>query len=427
MSESSSKPAYDVAVVGAGPGGSACAATLARAGCRVLLLDKAFFPRNKICGETVNPRCWDSFDKLGVADEIARRLTTRIVAVSVTGKGGREIRVEIGERLRRPFFAMGRDILDQILAGAAANAGAEFHDGAAVVRLSWDGCWRIEVRDRKRGGQGEFKAAHLVGADGRNSVVAVSVSRVKEKAGSRERAKDTPAGRKARRSTGSERVGVQWHARTDTLPSGALQMYLFDTGYCGLVNVDGRYVNVSMVTAPELAASAKQDYRRFLERTLWSNPVAASRFPALTPVSEINTTSPINPRLNPFDHPHATLIGDAAQTVEPFTGEGIRCALEDGIAAANLLAAVGNRTGASAATATAGGTGMNSAMAFPKDTGVTGATNTSRFRVNRVFSPILRRPFAREALLFLGARFPALSRWVVRRVVSRPVLDSRER
>jgi len=70
---------------------------------------------------------------------------------------------------------------------------------------------------------------------------------------------------------------------------------------------------------------------------------------------------------------------------------------------------------------------MNSAMAFPKDTGVTGATNTSRFRVNRVFSPILRRPFAREALLFLGARFPALSRWVVRRVVSRPVLDSRER
>jgi len=48
-------------------------------------------------------------------------------------------------------------------------------------------------------------------------------------------------------------------------------------------------------------------------------------------------------------------------------------------------------------------------MAFPKDTRVTGATNTSRFRVNRVFSPIPAAPVRAEALLFLGARFPALS------------------
>jgi flavin-dependent dehydrogenase len=172
-------------------------------------------------------------------------------------------------------------------------------------------------------------------------------------------------------------------------------MYLFDTGYCGLVNVGGRHTNVAMVTAPELAASAKADFRSFLNKTIWSNPVAASRFSDLSPVGEITATSPINPRRNQLNHPHATLAGDASQTVEPFTGEGIRYALEDGMAAAGTL--IRRRRGAS-----------GDAPAV-----------INRFRVNRVFSPILRRPGIRDGLVSLGARFPSLSRWVAATVVAR--------
>ena len=392
MGESSPKAAYDVAVVGAGPAGSACAMILARAGLCVLLLDKSLFPRHKICGETVNPRCWDSFDTLGVADEIERRIVSPIVAVSVTTKTGKEARVEIESGLRRPFFSMGRDVLDQILVGAAVRAGVEFRDGAAVVGAAWDGYWKIEVRDRRRAEKTELTADHLIGADGRNSIVAGKLVRTGE--GPR---------RAKKRTADDERVGVQWHTNLNPRIAGALQMYLFDTGYCGLVNVDDRHANVSMVTVPEVAATAKADFGGFLNRTVWSNPLAVSRFPDLGPTGEITATSPINPRRNRFGHPHATLIGDAAQTVEPFTGEGIRCALEDGISTARHL--IEKRQGIESSA----------------------ATNVDRFRVNGVFSPILRHSHVRDGLVFLGARLPFLSRWVVANVISARVVKARER
>jgi flavin-dependent dehydrogenase len=365
---------------------------LARAGFRVLLLDKALFPRHKICGETVNPRCWDSFDTLGVADEIERRIASPIVTVSVTTKAGKEARVEVGEGLRRPFFSMGRDALDQILAEAAVKAGVEFLDGTAVVGVARNGTWRIEIRDRKTAARTELAADHLVGADGRNSIVAGSLMRMGN--GSR-RNKDQAAD--------NERVGVQWHTNLNPRIAGALHMYLFDTGYCGLVNVDGRHTNVSMVTVPEAAAAAKANFRGFLNRTVWSSPAAASRFPDLGPISEITTTSPINPRRNRFDHPHATLTGDAAQTVEPFTGEGIRCALEDGISTARHL--IEKRHGVSSSAETA----------------------VDRFRVNEVFSPILRHPHVRDGLMSLGTRLPFLSRWIVKSVLSARIVKPRER
>jgi geranylgeranyl reductase family protein len=382
--DSGQNAGYDVVIVGAGPAGSACATLLGRAGFRVLLCDKAVFPRHKICGETVNPRAWDSFDTLGVADEIERRIGDRISSISVTNRAGRETRVELGHEEGRPFITMGRDVLDQVLAQAAINAGAEFRDGATVTGVTWEECWRVEIRDRKGAGRAEFTAGHLVGADGRNSIVARHLMALQE----------SPR-RVKKQVVDSDRVGVQWHARPNPQLAGALQMYLFDTGYCGLVNVGGRHTNVAMVTAPELAASAKADFRSFLNKTIWSNPVAASRFSDLSPVGEITATSPINPRRNQLNHPHATLAGDASQTVEPFTGEGIRYALEDGMAAAGTL--IRRRRGAS-----------GDAPAV-----------INRFRVNRVFSPILRRPGIRDGLVSLGARFPSLSRWVAATVVAR--------
>jgi flavin-dependent dehydrogenase len=357
---------------------------LGRAGFRVLLCDKASFPRPKICGETVNPRCWDAFDALGVADEVERRIHNRIAAISVTNKEGREVRVEVGNGEGRCFFSMGRDVLDHILVRSAETTGVEFHDGTTVTRVAWEGCWRIEVRDGKSGEKSSVTAGYLIGADGRNSTIASHLAARRE-----------ISERGTNPSGDSDRVGVQWHAALRPEIAGALYMYLFDAGYCGLVAVDGRHTNVSMVTRPELASLATADFRSFLEKTLWSNPVAAARFLDLNPVGKIVKTSPINPRRNPFDQPHAALIGDASQTVEPFTGEGIRYALEDGIAAARRL--VGERDGTNA-----GAAGTN-----------------SRFRVNRVFSPVLRNPRMRDGLISLGARFPFLSRWVAGTVIPR--------
>ncbi len=373
---------YDVAVVGAGPAGSACATLLGRAGFGVLICDRAVFPRHKICGETVNPRSWNSFESLGVMEEVSRRLVNRVAAVSVTNSAGRETRVSIEQPAARPFFSMGRDALDHILVRAAANAGVEFRDGAAVTSVAWDGAWRIDMQDHRQGRRVDFTAGHLVGADGRNSLVA----------GSLMRSAGMPS-REKRAAAGAERVGVSWHTAPRAELTGTLCLYLFENGYCGLIDVDGRYTNVAMVVGPSLAGRVRVDFQKFLETTLWSNRAAAARFTDLTPIGEVTTTSPINPRRNPVNHPRAMLIGDARETVEPFTGEGIRFALEDGMVAARLL--IARRDGKQ-----------------PR-----AAAPIGRFRVNRVFSPILRRPGVRDELISIAARFPFLSRWVARTVL----------
>jgi flavin-dependent dehydrogenase len=55
---------FDVAIVGAGPAGATCAAHCAAAGLRTLLLERALFPREKVCGDCLNPACWPLLDRL---------------------------------------------------------------------------------------------------------------------------------------------------------------------------------------------------------------------------------------------------------------------------------------------------------------------------------------------------------------------------
>ncbi|HXH23943.1 MAG TPA: FAD-dependent monooxygenase, partial [Vicinamibacterales bacterium] len=79
--------ACDVLVVGAGPAGSIAALLLARAGVRVRLLDREAFPRDKLCGDTVNPGALAVLDRLGVGARV-RAHALPISGMTLTGPGG---------------------------------------------------------------------------------------------------------------------------------------------------------------------------------------------------------------------------------------------------------------------------------------------------------------------------------------------------
>src|SRR5215468_3268019 len=68
--ETVSDPVFDVAVVGAGPAGSATATHLARGGWRVVVVDRAVFPRDKPCAESLSPAAEPLLAELGALDEI---------------------------------------------------------------------------------------------------------------------------------------------------------------------------------------------------------------------------------------------------------------------------------------------------------------------------------------------------------------------
>src|SRR6185503_7277086 len=108
----------DVLIVGAGPAGAIAGLVLARAGVRVRIVDRASFPRDKLCGDTVNPGTLARLQALGVADAIVA-CGLRVDGMVVTGEGGVSIEG------RYPAGAHGRAIvrrdLDWLLLQAAID------------------------------------------------------------------------------------------------------------------------------------------------------------------------------------------------------------------------------------------------------------------------------------------------------------------
>ena len=149
---------WDLAVVGAGPAGAAAAlsALQHRPDARVLLLDRADFPRDKSCGDGVAPHAYDELAKLGAEHVLADRVP--IHRLRVQAPDGRQVVTT----LRRPDHVVPRTLLDARLVEAAVARGAVLR--RSTVR-------RVEVQDDRVVLDGQVAARAVVGADGATGVV----------------------------------------------------------------------------------------------------------------------------------------------------------------------------------------------------------------------------------------------------------------
>jgi geranylgeranyl reductase family protein len=150
---------FDVLVVGAGPAGSAAAIHLARGGARVLLADRARFPRDKPCGGGLTGRALRHLpcDVAPVVEHVVDRFVLRV---------GYRRRFE--RRSEGPLILMTqRRRLDLHLAEQATAAGAEFRDGVRIEALALDGREASALVGGVR-----VRATYIVGADGANGIVA---------------------------------------------------------------------------------------------------------------------------------------------------------------------------------------------------------------------------------------------------------------
>jgi geranylgeranyl reductase family protein len=150
---------FDALVVGAGPAGSAAAIHLARGGARVLLADRARFPRDKPCGGGLTGRALNHVpcDVSSVVEHVVDGFVLR----AGYGRG-------LARKSKSPVILMTqRRRLDAFLAEQAAAAGAEFRDGAAVSELV-----STDASTSARVGGSRVEAAYVIGADGANGNVA---------------------------------------------------------------------------------------------------------------------------------------------------------------------------------------------------------------------------------------------------------------
>ena len=142
----------DVAVVGAGPGGSAAAHYLAASGKNVLLLDKSDFPRDKTCGDGLTPRALDVLRDMNILDE-ATQAGFRINGLELHAKGGATMSARVPDHPVYPnhLLIVPRLKLDDIVRHRAIASGAHFASPVRVQNLKTekDGVTIFADRDGK--------------------------------------------------------------------------------------------------------------------------------------------------------------------------------------------------------------------------------------------------------------------------------------
>jgi flavin-dependent dehydrogenase len=291
---------WDAVVVGAGPAGSATALLLARAGARVLLLDRARFPRDKPCSEYLSPETTRVLERLGggILDAVAAGSHARLRGMKVVAPSGAEMIGHFDPSGTRFSFALPRTRFDTILRDAAEAAGAVVREGVRVED--------VVVGGVIAGGE-TYRGRVVVGADGLRSVVARRLGPV--------------------HSSPPQRVAFTAHVADVAGVQDLGEMHVGKTGYVGLGPIGGGVTTVALVV-PVRRLHGRPDFFGALEQF----PGLAGRFDPRRLVRGILATGPFarwSRGSISLGAPGggALLVGDAADFFDPFTGQGIYSAL----------------------------------------------------------------------------------------------------
>ncbi|MDX6287443.1 MAG: menaquinone-9 beta-reductase [Frankiales bacterium] len=319
----------DVVVVGAGPAGSTTAFHLARAGLDVRLLEKAEFPREKVCGDGLTPRAVRSLLRMGV-DTTAEAGWLRNHGLRIYG-GGMRLELAWPELASFPNYGLvrPRTDFDEMLARQAEKAGAHLHERTNVTGPVLDerSGRVIGVTAAAEAGPTTYSAPLVVCADGNSSRFSLAL-------GIRKR-EDRPMGVAVRRYYTSPRHDEDWLESWLELSSGRPDELL--PGYGWVFGMGDGTSNVGLGILDTSAAFGNVDYRDLLKR--W-----ASAMPPEWQFDEDHATGPIRGSALPMAfnrQPHydrgVLLVGDSGGMVNPFNGEGIAYAMESGEFAAEVI------------------------------------------------------------------------------------------
>ncbi len=313
-------------IVGAGPAGAVAGAVLARAGARVRIVDRATFPRDKLCGDTVYPGTMARLARLGLADGIAER-GLAVGGMLLTGEGG--VAVEGRYPNDCAGVAILRRELDWLLLQQAIAAGCQFEPGVTVRRAM------VEERSGARtiagvvasvnGHDVEMHAPVTIAADGRHSTIAFGLGLARHPAKPR------------RWAVGAyvEKVKPPVRGGAGGVPSVLGEMHIRRGRYIGVAPVPGGLTNVCLVRPSQPADGDLKDPAALLTRELARDPFLRERAAAarLTAPPVVLGPLAVDPAAADFDG--LLLAGDAAGFIDPMTGDGLGFAVRGGELAAD--------------------------------------------------------------------------------------------
>ena len=318
----------DVIVVGAGPGGSTTAAYLARAGLQVLVLEKAHFPREKVCGDGLTPRASRELVKLGIDTSVeAGWLRNKGLRIY----GGRVEPFEMPWPELDDFPSYGlvrpRADFDQLLAEHARAAGATVLEGVTVTEPVLDATGRITGVTAKDGRT--FSAPLVVAADGNSSRLSVAMGLTKRD--------DRPMGVAVRTYYTSPRHTDDWLESWLELWDGQPGKSNLLPGYGWIFGMGDGTCNVGLGMLNTSAAFGRTDYKDLLKRWLDNTPEEWQFREEFRTTEVRGAALPMGFNRQPAYTRGLLLVGDAGGMVNPFNGEGISYAMESGRYAADHI------------------------------------------------------------------------------------------
>ncbi|MEO7727229.1 MAG: FAD-dependent monooxygenase [Burkholderiales bacterium] len=309
----------DAMVIGAGPAGAAAAGLLARAGWSVAIVEKAPFPRRKVCGEFISATSLPLLRALGVERGYVERAGPPVRQVGLyCGKA--MLAADMPRAPQGPDTlgrALGREHFDGLLLQAAVDAGAQLWQPwslTALEKAEQGFCGTLLGKDRRESAR--LQARIVVAAHGSWEHGALPTQ-----------TPDAPA-------RASDLFAFKAHFLGASLPAGLMPLLAFAGGYGGMVHADGGRVSLSCCIRRDMLARSRRSFPRVKAADAviaYIRAACRGVDAALTGATRDGawlSAGPIRPGVRPFRDDGIFAVGNAAGEAHPIVAEGISMALQ---------------------------------------------------------------------------------------------------
>jgi flavin-dependent dehydrogenase len=294
----------DVAIVGAGPGGSTLAALLARRGYSVALIDRDAFPRDKLCGEFLSYDALPIIEALGLMHELDAHGAPEITSCRVVGRHR-----TYTFNFPHPARGVSRMLLDDALHRCAVDSGAQSISAIATA----------VSRDGVAFDGGAVRARVVAGAWGRWGRF------------------DQQLGRAFVRDRSHRNFGFKRHYRGAGV-KGVIELYSFAHGYLGVNDVEGDITNICGLVHAQRLQGHKGRWDAFVETIRAEEQPLDAMYARYVPAQDgFLSSEPVIFRARSAVEEGIFMIGDASGVIDPLTGNGMAMAMQSALVAAPFI------------------------------------------------------------------------------------------